>query len=205
MHPLTRPSVRPIHAQLPGLFLAFLVVFTGVSARVGMPAAGIQAALDSDGAACAFGKHRNGFPELGHPHHEVGARIETAYQQLLHEDPRSEIVDFAVRSNADGPVANATDRAKTYLYISDQHHPPYGYFSWWSKVDGKQVAKRHSAGLMATNAVASLAASGPQAKDFVEAIGKTPMSSGEQQYFDGMLSTTSMMQLGGEFRIWTPK
>ena len=72
-------------------------------------------------------------------------------------------------------------------------------------LDGKQVSSRHSTGLVATNAVASLAATNPRAKDFVKALWGTPAPSGEQRYYDGMLYLMSMMHLSGEFRIWAPK
>jgi oligosaccharide reducing-end xylanase len=73
------------------------------------------------------------------------------------------------------------------------------------KLDGTEVATRHSTGLVATNAVASLAATNPRARDFVEALWNTPVPSGQQRYYDGMLYLMSMMHLGGEFRIWPPK
>ena len=72
-------------------------------------------------------------------------------------------------------------------------------------LDGKKIASRHSTGLVATNAVASLAATNPRAKEFVQTLWKTPVPSGEQRYFDGMLYLMSMMHLSGEFRIWAPK
>ena len=72
-------------------------------------------------------------------------------------------------------------------------------------LDGKPRSTRHSTGLVATNAVASLAATKPLANEFVEALWKTPVPSGEQRYYDGMLYTMSMLHLSGEFRIWAPK
>jgi oligosaccharide reducing-end xylanase len=72
-------------------------------------------------------------------------------------------------------------------------------------LDGKEIATRHSTGLVSTNAVVSLAATSPRAKDFVEALWKTPVPSGEQRYYDGMLYMMSMMHLSGEFRIWAPR
>ncbi len=72
-------------------------------------------------------------------------------------------------------------------------------------LDGKPRSTRHSTGLVATNAVASLAATKPLANEFVEALWKTPVPSGEQRYYDGMLYPMSMLHLSGEFRIWAPK
>jgi oligosaccharide reducing-end xylanase len=72
-------------------------------------------------------------------------------------------------------------------------------------LDGHELEARHSTGLVATNAVASLAATGPQAKEFVRELWNAPIPSGEQRYYDGMLYLMSLMHCGGEFRIWAPK
>jgi oligosaccharide reducing-end xylanase len=72
-------------------------------------------------------------------------------------------------------------------------------------LNGEKVANRHSTGLVATNAVATLAATNPQSKEFVRILWNTPVPSGEQRYYDGMLYIMSMMHLSGQFRIWTPK
>jgi oligosaccharide reducing-end xylanase len=58
---------------------------------------------------------------------------------------------------------------------------------------------------MATNAVASLAATNPHAKDFVNALWDAPIPSGQLRYYDGMLYLLSLLHCSGQFRIWTPK
>ena len=69
-------------------------------------------------------------------------------------------------------------------------------------LDGKPLSTRHSVGMAATTAVGSLAATDGQiSKAFVEALWNTPVPSGEQRYFDGMLYLMSMMHASGEFRI----
>jgi len=70
---------------------------------------------------------------------------------------------------------------------------------------GDQLEARHSTGLVATNAVASLAAIQPQANQFVQALWNAQVPSGEQRYYDGMLYMMSLLHCSGEFRIWTPK
>lgn len=66
--------------------------------------------------------------------------------------------------------------------------------------------KDHPAGLVGTNAVASLAATDKaRSRRFVEALWGTPVPAGQGRYYDGMLYLMSMMHLGGEFRIWSPK
>jgi oligosaccharide reducing-end xylanase len=70
--------------------------------------------------------------------------------------------------------------------------------------DGKPKA-RPSPGLVATNAVASLAATNPHAKDFVQALWDAPVPSGQMRYYDGLLYLMSLLHCSGEFRIWRPK
>jgi oligosaccharide reducing-end xylanase len=72
-------------------------------------------------------------------------------------------------------------------------------------LDGKVVQSRHSPGLIATNTVASLAATYPQARDFVDALWSVPVPSGPLRYYDRLLYLMSLMHWGGEFRIWKPK
>lgn len=62
------------------------------------------------------------------------------------------------------------------------------------------------AGLVGTNAVAGLAATDRRrAREFTEALWNTPIPSGRNRYYDGMLYLMSLMHLGGEFRIWAPR
>jgi oligosaccharide reducing-end xylanase len=69
-------------------------------------------------------------------------------------------------------------------------------------LDGRPLSARHSVGMLATTAVASIAATpGPVSKAFVEALWSTPVPSGEQRYYDGMLYLMSMMHCSGSFRI----
>jgi oligosaccharide reducing-end xylanase len=64
----------------------------------------------------------------------------------------------------------------------------------------------HPAGLTGTNAVAGLAATDrARAKLFTDALWNTPIPSGQNRYYDGMLYLMSFMHAGGEFRIWGPK
>jgi oligosaccharide reducing-end xylanase len=69
-------------------------------------------------------------------------------------------------------------------------------------LDGKPLSTRHSTGMLSTTAVGSLAAT-PNAtsKAFVEALWNTPIPSGEQRYFDGMLYLMSLLHASGNFRI----
>jgi oligosaccharide reducing-end xylanase len=76
-------------------------------------------------------------------------------------------------------------------------------------LEGKDVGatpglthESHPEGLVGTNAVASLAATDrKRAKEFVEALWKAPVPSGQGRYYDGMLYLMSLMHCGGELRV----
>ena len=70
---------------------------------------------------------------------------------------------------------------------------------------GEQLSAAHSTGLVATNAVASLAATNRRAKEFVKALWECPMPSGQYRYYDGMLYLLGMLHVSGQFRVWSPK
>jgi len=73
-------------------------------------------------------------------------------------------------------------------------------------LDGKPLGGSHSPALVATNAVASLAATNRErAAKFVEALWKTEIPSGRYRYYDGMWYLMGLLHCGGEFRIWPPK
>ena len=71
-------------------------------------------------------------------------------------------------------------------------------------LDGSQLGNDHATGLVAMNAVASLAATDVRAKKFVEELWNAPVPSGPHRYYDGMLYTLALLHCGGEFRVWTP-
>jgi oligosaccharide reducing-end xylanase len=72
-------------------------------------------------------------------------------------------------------------------------------------LDGKTLEDRHAQGLVAVNAVASLAATNPRARKFVEELWNTPPPSGLERYYEGLLYMMSLLHCSGEFRIWAPK
>jgi oligosaccharide reducing-end xylanase len=66
--------------------------------------------------------------------------------------------------------------------------------------------KGHAKGLVATTAVASLAATHPLAKEFVEALWNTPVPLGfNERYYDGLLYMMGMLHCSGQFRIYRPE
>ncbi len=73
-------------------------------------------------------------------------------------------------------------------------------------LDGKPLGGSHSTALVATNAVASLAATDQaRAAKFVEALWKAEIPSGRYRYYDGMWYLMGLLHCSGEYRIWPPK
>jgi oligosaccharide reducing-end xylanase len=109
-------------------------------------------------------------------------------------------VDFSWwKKNADAPVLS--DRYQKFL-VGQGIHTFVDRYS----LDGKPMSERHSPGMVATGAVGGLAApKGANANAFVDELWNTPVPSGEQRYYDGMLYLMSMMHCSGNFRIWGPK
>jgi oligosaccharide reducing-end xylanase len=71
-------------------------------------------------------------------------------------------------------------------------------------LDGKKLGDDHSVGLVAMNAVACLASTNANRKDFVEQLWNTPVPSGIYRYYDGLLYMIAMLQVSGNFRIYDP-
>jgi oligosaccharide reducing-end xylanase len=71
-------------------------------------------------------------------------------------------------------------------------------------LDGRKLGSDHSAGLVAMNAVAVLASTNDNRKDFVEELWNTPVPTGRYRYYDGMLYMLAMLQVSGNFRIYDP-
>ena len=62
----------------------------------------------------------------------------------------------------------------------------------------------HPVGLVATNAMASLAAEGESARVAVKRLWDTPLRRGERRYYDNCLYFFAMLALSGNYRIWRP-
>ncbi|PWU69374.1 glycosyl hydrolase family 8 [Gracilibacillus dipsosauri] len=72
------------------------------------------------------------------------------------------------------------------------------------KVDGEPFEEKalHPIGLLATNAMASLATHGENAKKCVELFWNTPVRTGNRRYYDNCLYFFSLLALSGNYRIW---
>ena len=63
----------------------------------------------------------------------------------------------------------------------------------------------HPVGLVATNAMASLATTGDNARKLVELFWETPVRTGERRYYDNCLYLFSFLALSGHYKIWMPQ
>ena len=71
-------------------------------------------------------------------------------------------------------------------------------------LDGKPLSGDRSAGLVAMNAVAGLAADPQKSKDFVQALWDLEIPSGQWRYYDGLLYFLALLQVSGNYRIYAP-
>lgn len=71
-------------------------------------------------------------------------------------------------------------------------------------LDGTPDAGHRSTGLMATNAVAALAADREIGEPFVQALWNLDVPTGKYRYYDGLLMMLALLQVSGNFRIYEP-
>jgi oligosaccharide reducing-end xylanase len=137
-------------------------------------------------------------------------------------------------SNFDGTPKPVTWDAKTVNFRYDAWRTAMNWsvdYAWWARdtrqvelsnrllrffasqgprygsnyeLAGKPTNTDHSEGLIATNAVAALAASDPVARGFVEELYTLPAPSGKWRYYDGMLFMMGLLHVSGNFRIYAP-
>jgi oligosaccharide reducing-end xylanase len=72
------------------------------------------------------------------------------------------------------------------------------------ELSGKPTNTDHSEGLVATNAVAALAATDPGARRFVEELFALKAPAGKWRYYDGMLFMMGLLHVSGNFRVYAP-
>lgn len=82
--------------------------------------------------------------------------------------------------------------------------PPDDYRRY--AIDGEALEEKslHPVGLLATNAMASLAANGPHAEGAVRLLWETPVRTGVRRYYDNCLYLFAILALSGRYRIWRP-
>jgi oligosaccharide reducing-end xylanase len=79
-----------------------------------------------------------------------------------------------------------------------------GYEDYIYEVDGTRIDEKilHPVGLIATNAMASLATQGDNARRCVHKFWETPLREGERRYYDNFLYLFAFMALSGRYVIW---
>jgi len=99
---------------------------------------------------------------------------------------------------------------QTNRYLRFFHNLGIGEYTTQFKIDGTPAGRQHRAsGLIAMNAVATLASTDPICWDFIEEFWNTPLAkdpapAGHSRYYDGLLYLMALLQLSGRFRIYTP-
>ncbi|MFS0638795.1 glycosyl hydrolase family 8 [Mesobacillus foraminis] len=75
------------------------------------------------------------------------------------------------------------------------------------KINGEPFDEKslHPVGLIAANAMASLAADGPYVREMVELFWNTPVRKGVRRYYDNCLYLFSFLALSGNYKIWKPE
>ncbi|HEX7071609.1 MAG TPA: glycosyl hydrolase family 8, partial [Rhodothermales bacterium] len=69
-------------------------------------------------------------------------------------------------------------------------------------IEGEPLSEDRSTGLIATNGVASLAASHPRAWAFVEDLWELEPPSGRWRYYDGLVAFMAVLHASGRFRVY---
>lgn len=82
------------------------------------------------------------------------------------------------------------------------HSQGIGKYGNLFTLDGKKLGKDHSAGLVAMNAVACLAATHPNKNEFVAEFWNTPIPSGRARYYDGLLYMLGLLHVSGTYKIY---
>jgi len=98
-------------------------------------------------------------------------------------------------------------RERADALISHFHaQGPSEYLALWQR-DGTNGTGHHSPGLIAMNAVATLATTdrvSDKAKAMVEELWNTSLPKGKYRYYDGLLYTFALLHLSGEYKIHMP-
>jgi oligosaccharide reducing-end xylanase len=94
---------------------------------------------------------------------------------------------------------------QTNRYLQFFHNEGIGQYNSRFLIDGTPDGNQHrSTGLISMNAAATLASDDPIAWDFIEEFWNTPTPTGQYRYYDGLLQMMALLQLSGNFQIYTP-
>ncbi|CAM3748284.1 glycosyl hydrolase family 8 [Marinicrinis lubricantis] len=101
---------------------------------------------------------------------------------------------------ADESLSDIANRIQDFFADKD----PADYRRYTIEGEPFEEKSLHPVGLIATNAMASLAATGPHARKHVELLWNTPVRTGDRRYYDNCLYMFAMLALSGNYRIWMP-
>ncbi len=90
---------------------------------------------------------------------------------------------------------------RLHRFFAGQQGGINGYGNQYS-LEGNELSKDHSPGLVAMNAVAALASDDALAWDFVEALWNTTTPTGKYRYYDGCLYMWGMLHVSGKFKAY---
>jgi len=94
---------------------------------------------------------------------------------------------------------------QTNRYLRFFHDLGIGRYNTRFEIDGTPEGNQHrSTGLIAMNAVATLASTEPFVWDFIEEFWETPIPTGQYRYYDGLLYLMALLQTSGNFQIYMP-
>jgi oligosaccharide reducing-end xylanase len=96
------------HALTRAIGLLCCTLFFTTSATVASTAKSVSPA---GSGAFATGQYRNLFREAGHSQAQIDAKLNAAFNQLFHGDPKTQAIFYSTGKNTDGPLAYITDVA----------------------------------------------------------------------------------------------
>ncbi len=150
-----------------------------------------------------FKKTTNSTTGLGPDYSEYDG---TARHEGTHADFRFDAWRIAANIACDYAWWGKNDWAITHADTIQQFFYGKGmesYGNQWS-LDGTELDTDHSPGLVAMNAVASLAASQQITWEFVQELWDIKPTTGKYRYYDGCLYMMGLLHVSGNFRAYFP-
>lgn len=89
-------------------------------------------------------------------------------------------------------------------YLTFFYKQGMGKYGSLFTLDGKQLGREHSVGIISMNAAGAISASVSFRKDFIEELWNSSIPLGKYRYYDGMLYMLAMLQVSGNFKIYDP-
>ncbi|MCH5252212.1 MAG: Ig-like domain-containing protein [Lachnospiraceae bacterium] len=158
----------------------------------------------ADASRAYFQKATNAETGLGPDYSEYSG---VARNEGEHGDFRFDAWRIAANIACDyawwGKNSWATTHANTlHAFFTEKGVENYG--NQWTLDGKKEYSSDHSPGLVAMNAVASLAASDKRAWAFLEDLWNISPTTGKYRYYDGCLYMMGLLHCSGKFRAYLP-